>query len=96
MKTLADLLTPEELAGRTTPANRRLGAAIVAEGGVALEVVGARDVRAIVGGTPSSPTRRHVQLRTIPETGLDWSCTCSSKGDFCKHVVAAAIAVRKG
>jgi uncharacterized Zn finger protein len=93
MSALADLLAPDALAKLSTPANLRLGRAIADEGGVEFTGVEPANVTARVGGTPAAPQRRTVELNAASGK-LEWSCACTRRGDlFCKHCVAAAIAL---
>lgn len=91
MPSVADLVEPIALDALATPATFRLGREIAAQRGVELIEFGPLRVRAHVGGVPSSETRRTTELRVDGKT-LDWSCTCTGRGDnFCKHCVALAI-----
>lgn len=92
MRTIMDFLQPKALEQLATPANARLGLAIVADEGVTLTILDPEHVRATVGGVPASPQPRTVEL-TWGASGLTWSCTCTrDRGRFCKHCVAAVVA----
>jgi uncharacterized Zn finger protein len=71
------------------PANLRLGREIVAAGGVEFQEFGPSRVSAKVTGVQ----RRNVEL--ISDQGeLRWRCSCTkTPGLFCKHCVAAALAI---
>ncbi|CAJ3173471.1 Uncharacterised protein [Burkholderia pseudomallei] len=91
MRTIMDFLQPKALEQLATPANARLGLAIVADEGVTLTILDPEHVRATVGGVPASPQRRTVEL-TRSATGVTWSCTCKLRRDrFCKHCVATVV-----
>ncbi|CAK1327012.1 Uncharacterised protein [Burkholderia pseudomallei] len=92
MRAIMDLLQPKALERLATPANARLGLAIVADAGVTLTILEPEHVRATVGGVPASPQRRTVEL-TRDAAGVMWSCTCTRNRDrFCKHCVATVVA----
>ncbi|CAJ3056586.1 Uncharacterised protein [Burkholderia pseudomallei] len=55
MQTIMDFLQPKAIERLATPANARLGLAIVADEGVTLTILEAQHVRATVGGVPASP-----------------------------------------
>ncbi len=93
MVDISELVAPDRLPGLATPANLRLGRAILVEGGVTMIEREPTRILAKVGGTPSANARRTVAL-TINAGGLAWSCTCTRRAElFCKHCVAAAEAV---
>lgn len=92
MQRIMDFLQPKALERLATPANARLGLAIVADAGVTLTILEHEHVRATVGGVPTSPQRRTVEL-TWGAAGVTWSCTCTRHRDrFCKHCVATVVA----
>lgn len=92
MRTIMDFLQPKTLEQLATPANARLGLAIVADEGVTLTILDPEHVRATVGDVPASPQRRTLEL-TRSATGVTWSCTCTRHRDrFCKHCVATVVA----
>lgn len=91
---MSDALTPISLLYRSLDlaraSDRRLGEAILKEGGVEFEADNARVVAIVTG--PSGTTRRRVTFEQGRD-GLRWSCTCmSAPSPWCKHAVAAIIA----
>jgi uncharacterized Zn finger protein len=93
MRPIADLVTDDHITRLATPANLRLGRKVVEEGGVELVDVGPARITARVGGTATAPQRRTVGLAAEAGT-LDWSCSCTrNRALFCKHCVAAALAL---
>lgn len=93
MLTVADLTRPDALKTLATPANVRLGQAIVDQQGVAFVTFDPARITAKVGAVPAADQRRTVELTAEP-SGLRWSCTCSRRPDlFCKHCVATALAL---
>lgn len=88
MKFVADYVSPEALRSLATPSNLRLGREIARSGGV--EVVEFTPLLVIARVQPKGGQRRTVELRS-EEKGLAWKCTCTRRGLFCKHCVAAAI-----
>lgn len=93
MSSLVATLGVDDLAARTKPFDLRAGRAIVSEGGVKITLLEPARAKAIVGGVASAGQRRSVELSA--DAGmLRWSCTCTKRKDhFCKHCVAAAVAV---
>jgi uncharacterized Zn finger protein len=93
MVDIAERVASERLSELATPANMRLGRAVLSEGGVTIVARGAARIDAKVGGTTSADGRRTVVL-AIDDGRLTWSCTCTRRPElFCKHCVAAALAV---
>jgi uncharacterized Zn finger protein len=93
MASIVDLIGSNELKRLATPANLRLGHEIVEQGGVAVIEATPDRVIAKVGGVRAADGRRTATL-TLGQSGLEWSCTCSRhSGLFCKHGVAAALAI---
>ena len=92
MKSVADYVSPESLRSLATPANLRLGEEIAKDEGVELVEFSPQLVTARV--RPRGGLRRTVELRSTEE-GLTWRCTCTRRGLFCKHCVAAALTTRK-
>jgi uncharacterized Zn finger protein len=88
---VADLVPQAAIEVLATPSNLRLGREIAAGGGVEFEELGPLRMRAKVTGGQ----RRRVEL--VSDHGkLGWSCSCTKRGDlFCKHCVAAAVAIRE-
>jgi uncharacterized Zn finger protein len=91
MPSVADLVDPARLPELATPATLRLGREIAAAHAVEFLDFGPLVVRAKVGGAETNSQKRTTELRSVSGT-LEWSCTCSRKGRFCKHCVALAIA----
>lgn len=90
---LVDLLTPESVDDLATPANARLGSELAEAGEVELLDAGSQRVKARIGGAGSGSQRRNVEL-SLSKGQLDWACTCTSdRRLFCKHLVAAALAL---
>jgi len=72
------------------PSDRRLGEAILKDGGVEFDVDGARVVAVVTG--PARTTRRRVTFEAGRD-GLRWCCTCmSAPSPWCKHAIAVIIA----
>ena len=92
MKAVADHVAPEGIRSLAAPSNIRLGREI-AENGV-VELVEFSPLAVVARVRPAGGQRRTVELRST-EAGLACKCTCSSRGLFCKHCVAAALAVRE-
>ena len=90
MPSVADLVEPARLPDLATPANLRLGREIADADAIEMLTFGPRLVRAKVGGPRVNTHRRTTELRSAGGA-LEWSCTCSRKGLFCKHCVALAI-----
>jgi uncharacterized Zn finger protein len=95
MPSVVELSEPNELKRSATPANLRLGQEIIEQEGVTLIEVAPQQVTAKVGGVPAADGRRTVTLK-VGQSGLQWSCTCTKRGDlFCKHGVATALAMAR-
>ena len=92
MPSVVELSEPNELKRLATPANLRLRQEIIAQDGVTLLEVTPQQVTAKVGGVPAADGRRTVTLK-VGQSGLQWSCTCTKRDLFCKHGVAAALAM---
>ena len=90
MKTVAEYVSPEVLHTLATPSDMKLGWEIAENGDVEITEFGPDRVTATV--QPQDGQRRTVELLAT-ENGLECRCTCSRKLRFCKHCVAAAIAV---
>jgi|SRR5690242_10505904 uncharacterized Zn finger protein len=91
MTSVADLVEPDRLLKLATLSNLRLGREIAAAGTIEMLDFGPLVVRAKVGGPKANSQRRTTELRSVNGT-LEWSCSCSRKGQFCKHCAALAIA----
>ncbi|HUS26054.1 MAG TPA: SWIM zinc finger family protein [Nevskiaceae bacterium] len=88
MQTVADLIDEVAVKQLATPSNFRLGQEIADNGGVTFTEFTPLKVAAHVAGPTTGP--RNTVLEAAP-VGLQWNCTCNSKGQFCKHVVATAL-----
>jgi uncharacterized Zn finger protein len=88
-KRVIDYLSPEAVHSLATPSNFHLGEEIANSGCV--ELVESGPALVIAKVQSEGGQRRTVELRST-EKGLTWKCTCTKKGLFCKHCVAAAIA----
>ncbi len=89
-RALAGLLGREAIRSQATPSNMRLGEQIFEEGGV--ELVETDSTRVVARVRPKGGVRRTVELRSTGD-GLTCRCTCTRNALFCKHCVAAALAV---
>ncbi len=87
-KRVVDYLSPETVRSLATPSNLRLGEGIANSDGV--ELIESSPALVIARVQPEGGQRRTVELRST-EKGLTWKCTCTRRGLFCKHCVAAAI-----
>jgi uncharacterized Zn finger protein len=85
---IISLLNLSNLQKLATPSNLRLGQEINKTGQIEFLESGHSSVKAKV--QPENGLRRTVILSSEPE-GLNWKCSCTSKGTFCKHCVAAAL-----
>ena len=95
MLSVVELSGPNELRRLATPANLRLGQEIIEQKGVTLIAVTPQHVTAKVGGVPAADGRSRLTLK-VGQSGLQWSCTCTKRGDlFCKHAVATALAMAR-
>ena len=95
MQSVTDLVHHGVLVRLATPANLRLGRKIVDQGGVELAPSGPLRASAKVGGVAAAGQRRTVEL-TSTASGLEWSCTCTTRRYlFCKHCVATALVLRE-
>ena len=82
--------TVERLA---TPSNLRLGREIADQNAVEVVSVTGASGEFRVGGGTSATSRRSVRL-SLDGEHVHWSCTCTKDESlFCKHVVAACLAV---
>jgi hypothetical protein len=95
MRSVADLVHHGVLVKLATSANLRLGRKIVDHGGVELAWHGPLRASAKVGDLSAAAQRRIVEL-TSSASGLEWSCTCTTRRDlFCEHCVATALVLRE-
>ena len=92
MKTLTDYLNNEAIQRLAIPSNYRLGKEIADKDGVEMIALNVGYAKAKVSLTGLQ--NRTVELISTNE-GLQWTCTCSKKGNFCKHCVAVGLAVIK-
>lgn len=88
VRQITDLISPEALRALAIPSNLRLGEEIAGQGGVEITDFGPTHI--IARARPEGGIRRRVELLST-EKGLTCRCTCSRKGLFCKHCVAAAL-----
>ncbi|MBI2853646.1 MAG: YdeI/OmpD-associated family protein [Chloroflexi bacterium] len=87
-----DYLSPEAVRSLAALSNLRLGKEIAVSGGV--ELIESSPALVVARVRPEGGQRRTVELRST-EKGLTWKCTCTTKGTFCKHCVAAAVVVQR-
>jgi len=88
METVAHLVEPAKLQARAASVDAyKEGQAIVAAGGVMLEMTNPLKVQAKV--TTPGGTVQHTELASAPD-GLQWHCTCPDN-TFCAHLVATAL-----
>ncbi len=88
---LEDLILPEQLKVLAGPAAYKRGEAYFREGRVDLMVDEEDRVAGAVAGTGAEPYHARVEARADE---LAWDCTCpvGDRGEFCKHLVALALA----
>lgn len=89
---LNDYVNHKSLRFLALPSNIRLGEAIARSGEV--EILESAPAHIVARVKPRSGVRRKVELSST-EQGLEWKCTCTRTGLFCKHCVAALIAASK-
>ncbi len=93
MASILELLSSKTVQELATPANARLGRELVDGDEVQIVEHDFHRIEARVGG--SQTQRRRIELRAAAD-GLEWSCTCTTDPQlFCKHLVAAALAVNR-
>mgnify|MGYP001583131714 CR=1 FL=1 len=91
MDSVADLVEPIKVKVRARPADYKAGEAIAKAGGVVLNELNPIKATATVIA-PGYRAPQHTHLASDPQTGLQWSCTCSDDPKlFCKHLVATAL-----
>ena len=97
---VTELVTAELLKKLATPEDYKAGLQIVKKDGVELQGVSPLEVMARVGEMDLNDTghtiltdTQQVTLRA-PDGEVTWQCTCGND-QFCKHAVAAAVALRR-
>ncbi len=88
---LEDLIQPEHLKSLAGAAAFQRGEAYFCEGRVEIAADEAERVAGAVEGGGREPYRAWIEAEA---DGLRWDCTCpvGGRGDFCKHLVALALA----
>jgi uncharacterized Zn finger protein len=90
---ILELLSSKTVQELAAPANARLGRELADGEEVQIVDVDSLRVEARVGGRQTQ--RRRIELRVAADR-MEWSCTCTADPKlFCKHLVAAALAVNR-
>jgi mutator protein MutT len=92
MASILDFLTDAKLRVLATPATVNAGREITKDGEISFGVFRPDRIEAQVARFGLNT--RHVEL-AIENGALQWDCSCTKSGKFCKHAVAAALAAQK-
>jgi len=91
MQTINSLVTLQNLEDLASRSNFRAGKAIAEDAEISFEKKNSFNVIAKI--KYSGGEGRTVQMSSTPK-GLKWKCTCTNrKNIFCKHCVAACLAI---
>ena len=90
MHSVADLVEPNIIEDLAIDSNFRNGSRIYDADRVTLTTITDKEVIATVGSKLTQPRTVHL---TTDGHKLSWKCSCTSDvSNFCKHIVAAALA----